>query len=80
MTFADLERLRSYTDKRVRIVATDGEILLAKIILMQDEYQDFICDVIDTNRDGKYKQPLNSASYTILYNDVVAFELAEGTC
>jgi hypothetical protein len=46
MTLEDIERLRSYTDKIVRMKTTDGESLVVKVILMQDEDQDFIHDII----------------------------------
>jgi hypothetical protein len=80
MSPSELDRLRSYTDKRVRIVANDGEHLMVKLILMQDEYQDFICDIIETDRRQKYKHPLDSSAYTISYGDIASFELAEDRC
>lgn len=77
MSSIDIERLRSYTDKLVRIVTVDGEYLVVKLTLMQDEYQDFICDIIETNHEGKYKQPLSSSAYVIAYADIASFELME---
>jgi hypothetical protein len=76
MTVEDREILGSYVDKLVRIKTTDGEELVVKVILMQDEYEDFICDIISTNRTAKYRMPLQLSAYVIRYDDVDSFALA----
>jgi hypothetical protein len=76
MLTEDIDRLRSYTDKVVAMRTSDGEELTVKILLMQDEYQDFICDILASNRQQKYSKPLNSAAYTIRYDDIAFFALA----
>ena len=75
MTSENRERLRSCTNKLIRLVTVDGEQMVVKVILMQDEYEDFICDIRSTNRAMKYKAPLDSSAYTIPYNDVESFTL-----
>jgi hypothetical protein len=73
----DIERLRSYTDKIVRMKTTDGESLIVKVVLMQDEYQDFIYDLIWSDQEHRYRKPLTSCAYATPYNQIASFDLAE---
>jgi hypothetical protein len=75
MTMEEREILRSYADKHLRIITTDDEEMVVKLILMQDQYEDFICDIISTNRVAKYRMPLQSSAYVIPYNVVASFAL-----
>ena len=77
MTLEDIERLRSYTDKIVRMKTTDGESLVVKVILMQDEYQDFIHDIISSDQRHRYRKPLGSAAYVAPYSQIASFDLIE---
>ncbi len=77
MKLIEIERLRSYTDKLVRLEAHDGEVMVVKVHTMQDEYQDFIYDIVSTNRESKYTQPLTLSAYVMRYDDVLSFDLNE---
>lgn len=77
MTPEDIERLRSYTDKVIRMTTADGESLIVKVVWMQDEYQDFIYDVIWSDQEHRYREPLTSSAYVIPYNEISSFDLAE---
>jgi hypothetical protein len=44
---------------------------------MQEEYQDFIHEILASDRDHKYRKPLSSATYTTRYDEVISFALAE---
>ena len=77
MTPEDIVRLRSYTDKVVRMKTTDGESLVVKVILMQDEDEDCIHDIIWSDQEHRYRMPLGSAAYVTPYSQIVSFDLAE---
>ncbi|HEV2646350.1 MAG TPA: hypothetical protein VGU46_08320 [Acidobacteriaceae bacterium] len=77
MSAEGIERLRSYTDRVVRMTTTSGEEMTVKILFLFDEEQDFCHDVLSTNRESEYKRPLNSAAYVTRYDDIVSFELVK---
>ena len=51
MSPEEIERLRSYTDKLVQVDPVDGEHMIVRIFMLQDEYQDFIYNVVSTNKE-----------------------------
>ena len=71
------ERLRRYTDHLVQVQLEDGEELSIKMLLLMDEYSDVICGVHAITKPDRYKVPLSSAGYTIAYEDITTFSLAE---
>jgi hypothetical protein len=70
----EIRLLKSSVDKMIRIRFQDGEVLIAKILFVWDEYGDFTFDIISTNREEKYKKNQLSAAYTINLKDIVSVE------
>ena len=72
MTPEDVERLRRHEGKIVRIDCTDGEILEAKIVHVDDEYQDVMYDLVSSTKPEKYKAG-KAAAYVIDWADILDF-------
>jgi hypothetical protein len=67
-----IERLRQNEGKVVKITCSDGELLEAKIVHVDDEYRDAIYDLVSSTKPEKYKQG-TAAAYVIRWDDVVDF-------
>jgi hypothetical protein len=70
----DLRLLKSSVDKVVRIRCSDGELLVAKILFVWDEYEDVSYDVISTNRASKYEKYPPGAAHSISFQDIESVE------
>ena len=73
MTPEQVERLRQNESKVVKITCSDGELLEARIIHVDDEYSDAIYDLVSSTTPEKYKQGA-SASYVTRRDDIVDFQ------
>ena len=73
MTQELIERLRQNERRVVKINCSDGELLEAKIIHVDDEHRDVIYDLVATTTPEKYKQGTASA-YIIHWDDIVDFQ------
>jgi small nuclear ribonucleoprotein (snRNP)-like protein len=73
MKAQQIERLRQSEGKVVKITCSDGELLEAKIIHVDDEYRDAIYDLVSSTTPEKYKQGAAS-SYVIRWDNIVDFE------
>jgi hypothetical protein len=73
MTAEQAERLRQSEGKVVKITCSDGELLEAKIIDVDDEHEDVIFDLVSSTTMEKYPRG-TSATYVIHWADVVDFE------
>jgi hypothetical protein len=73
MTAEQIERLRQREGKIVKITCSDGELLEAKIIHVDDEHQDAIFDLVSTTTLEKYARGI-AAAYVIHWADIVGFE------
>jgi hypothetical protein len=51
-----LDDLRAYEKKQVRIMCTDGELIEAEVLDVDDENRDVVCDLLSTTTPEKYKQ------------------------
>jgi hypothetical protein len=56
MTGEQLERLRASDGKNLQITCSDGEIIQAKILFIDDEYRDVVCDLLSTTKPERYEQ------------------------
>jgi acetylglutamate kinase len=65
-----IERLRQNEKKVVKINCSDGELLEAKVIHVDDEHRDVIYDLVATTTPEKYKQGSASA-YIIHWDDII---------
>jgi hypothetical protein len=70
-----IERLRKYEDKILKIICTDGEVLEAKLLFVDREYEDAIYDLVSSTTPEKYPKG-TAAAYVIRWDDIVSFEEA----
>jgi hypothetical protein len=70
----DLRLLKSSVDKLVKVHCFDGEILVAKILVVWDEYEDVSFDVVSTNRADKYEKYGPEAAHTLKFQDIASVE------
>ena len=71
----DLDVLKASVDHVVKIVCRDGEIMLAKILLVSDEDQDVIYDLIST--ESQYEKHDKQPAYLIRFEDIALVEALE---
>ena len=50
----DLDALRHFEGKVVRLTTTEDEIIIAKVLSVSDEHQDVVVDVLSTNQPERY--------------------------
>lgn len=74
MTREDLQLLKGNIDKIVRIVCTDGEVLVARVHAVSDEDEDVIYDLISTTKETHYGKTGKQPAYLIRYRDIVRVE------
>jgi len=67
-----VERLRQNEGKVVKITCSDGELLEAKILHVDDEYRDAVYGLVSSTTPEKYKEGTASA-YVIKWDDIVSF-------
>jgi len=70
MTPDDLELLKEKVNKVVKIVCTNGEIMLAKIHAVSDEDEDVIYDLIQTTKESQYEKHDVQPAYLIRFQDI----------
>lgn len=70
MTIGELQQ---FQDRTVLLHLLDGEILKAKIIFVDMEYEDLVVDVVETNQPEHYKDP--DACYTVRAADISCIEM-----
>ena len=73
MTAEQIERLRQNEGKTVKITCSDGELLEAKILHVDDEHEDAMFDLVSSTNLEKYPRGI-SAAYVIHWADIVDFE------
>ena len=69
--------LKDHEGQVFRIVLADGEDALVRVTHVDEEHEDFICDVVSTNREQKYGDKPVTAAYAIKFADLVSARLAE---
>jgi hypothetical protein len=69
MTIAEI---RPYEHKTVILRLSNGEITTAKILHVDDECNDFVVDILSTNRPDTYRNP--DSAYSIGAADLVSIE------
>ena len=74
MTEQGLQLLRSSIDKLVRITCYDGEVIVAKVHFVFDEYEDVVIDLVSTNRESKYEKHDEQPAFAI---DIKSIESVE---
>jgi hypothetical protein len=56
MDTEDIRKLSASVDKKVRIVTTEGETFVAKVLWVDEEHHDLVYDLISTTTPERYKQ------------------------
>jgi hypothetical protein len=74
MTPSELEILKVSVDKVVRIVATDGQVLLAKVLLVDEEAEDIVYDLVWTDRPDKYEKLDIQPAYSLPFHAIAILE------
>lgn len=70
MTESDLKLLKGSIDKIVRIICSNGEIMLAKIHVVSDEDEDVIYDLVSTTKELQYEKHDKQPAYLIAFADI----------
>ena len=65
-----IEQLRESEGRVVKLTCSDGELLEAKILHVDDEYRDIVYDLVSSTAPDKYKQG-PASSYVIRWDDIV---------
>ena len=70
----DLRLLKSSVDKLVKIHCFDGEVLVAKVLFVWDEYGDVSYDIVSSTRTDRYEKYGLKGAYTISFQDIASVE------
>ena len=70
MTETDLQLLKSSVDKVVKIVCSNSEQTLARVLVVSDEDQDVIYDLVSTTRESQYEKDDEQPAYLIKFDDI----------
>jgi hypothetical protein len=73
MKAEQIERLRQNEGRVVKITCSDGELLEAKVVHVDDEHGDVIYDLVSSTTPDKYREGTASA-YLIHFADIVDFQ------
>jgi hypothetical protein len=60
-----------------RIVLTDGEEAIIRVTRVDEEYEDFIYDLLSTNRDVKYCSTSKEAAFIAKFEDLASAHLED---
>lgn len=64
--------VRNLQNKTVVLKLTDGEMAIVKVNSVDEEYEDIMVDVLDTNMPGAYPQFRPDSSFTIRAADILS--------
>jgi hypothetical protein len=67
--------LKDHQGKVVRITLADGESALVKVTHVDEEHEDFICDLLSTNLGQKYARTSKDAVYAVRFAELVTANL-----
>jgi hypothetical protein len=71
----NISDLKPFRNCEVALHLKDGEVLRAKVLFVDSEYQDIIVNVLETNQPEHYKDP--NASCTIAASDIVGVRISD---
>ena len=69
--------LKDHTRQVFRIILADGEEAVVRVMYVDEEHDDFVCDLLSTNREQKYRGTPNTEAYAIKFADLVSARLQE---
>jgi hypothetical protein len=67
--------LKNNEGKAFRLVFSDGEVTVAKVLHVDDEYEDFIYDLISSTMPREHYQDKENKSYVGKFNELISAEL-----
>jgi hypothetical protein len=70
LTADDLQVLKDNITKIVKIVCSNGEVMVAKIHVVSDEDEDVIYDLISTTKESQYEKHDEQPAYLIPFKDI----------
>ena len=79
MTKNDLDVLTSRIDRLVRIDCIDGEVLVAKILLVAEQEEEIIFDLVSTNRQDKYQKLDKQPAYLLRFKHIASVEVGSSS-
>ncbi|HUK47120.1 MAG TPA: hypothetical protein VLW06_05995 [Terriglobales bacterium] len=69
--------LKDHEGQIFRIAFADGEQSVVKVVHVDEEYEDFIYDLLSTNLQQKYPHGPTEAAYAAKFADLVSAQLEE---
>lgn len=68
--------MKSFQDRLVLLKCADGEAIKAKVLFVDEEYQDVILNVVSTDKPGKWPSgnPSSDSVYAIPLSEIVTVE------
>jgi hypothetical protein len=79
MTDQDLQTLRQFQNRTVRIHTYDREVLIARVLFISDFEEDLIYDLISTSRESQYEKHDEQPAYRILFKDIASVDPMDDT-
>jgi len=70
MNEEDVELLRKSIDKTVRLLCTDGEVIIAKIDSIDTEDEEIVYEMLQTTDESKYEKYDRQPAYLIHFNEI----------
>jgi hypothetical protein len=67
--------LKNNEGKVFRLAFSDGEIAIAKILHVNDEYEDFIYDLISSTKVREHYKDKEQNCYVSKFNELISVEL-----
>ena len=79
MTEKDMQMSKDSVDSNVRLICSDGEILVAKILFVCEEDEGVIYDLVSTNKELNYEKCDKQPSYWTNFREIVRVELVKSS-
>jgi hypothetical protein len=79
MTPDALMLLQQSIDKVVRLKCTDGEIIVAKIDLVDPVDEEIVYEMLSTTDESKYEKSDRQPAYLLHFNEVSTVDVADST-
>jgi hypothetical protein len=79
MNTEDIHKLSDSVGKKARIVTTEGETFIAKVLSVDEKYRDLIYNLISTTAPERYKEigPQSKSAYLIPFDYISRIDTEE---
>jgi hypothetical protein len=77
MTKEDIVLLEQNIDKVVRLICSDGEVIVAQIDSVDRLDEEIVYEMISTTDESKYEKYHHQPAYLIYFNEISAVEASE---